>query len=387
MGNRRDALLLAAVLMGLAVLALLVRPHAARTDAGDLRASTFRYGPEGAAALYHLARELDVPAHRLLRSWSVDRDHAVLVVLQPVERALPAEAASLLAWIEAGGTLIYAPAPFDGLAPDLGLRTVSVRPGSLPPLEAVRWDGISAFPEEHDWTAGIDSVPGFRTVFSARSERLQQPDTRVLLRTEEGAPALLTFPMGQGRVLAFSDAAVLANRRLREGGAAIIFARAAAAALADGGRLSFDEYHQGFREAGTWRTLWRFLTGHAVGRVLLQAGAAALALLLLYGVRFGGPLPETGSRRRSPLEHAQALASGYQRAHARGVSRRLLMRGLERRLGRRVLGTGGALHGAALEASPAGRRVKQEWERGEDGDLVALAGAIDDFVVEVRRWK
>jgi hypothetical protein len=52
-------------------------------------------------------------------------------------------------------------------------------------------------------------------------------------------------------VIARSDTTVLGNRPLREGGAALILARALSATLVgEGHRLRFDEYYQGYRAEG-----------------------------------------------------------------------------------------------------------------------------------------
>ncbi|MGH7448378.1 MAG: hypothetical protein ACRELT_12500, partial [Longimicrobiales bacterium] len=253
-------------------------------------------------------------------------------------------------------------------------------------LAAVRWSGAAAYPAGHAWTAGIDSVTGFMRAFRPGSPALRDASVAVLLQSADGDPTVIAFDHGSGRVIAWSDAFVLGNRPLRQRDAALLFARAARTAVADDGRLRFDEYHHGYREAKPLRVLAAVLTRTGGGRALLQGAAACIALLLLTGSRFGAPVREHTERRRSPLEHVEALAGAYHRAGARPAARRLLLAGMERRLGRRVLGETGGLPPAALDGSAAGLRLKEEWAR-TDGDLTGLAEAVDDFVTEVRRWK
>jgi hypothetical protein len=385
MGNRRDVIVLAVVLFILTAMALLLRP-AGDGSSDDRRVSTFLTGQYGAAALYALMDELDIEAARQLQPWSDDSSRAALVVLAPVHAPVPREMQALRAWVGAGGTLIYGSGGDARVDAMLGLQLRGLLPDTLGALATVRWTGATALPEVHPWTAGIDSIPGFRLAFRTGSRALRNGSFDVLLRTREGAATVVVFGMGEGRVIAWSDASVLGNHALRDGGAALLFARAASAVAADDGALRFDEYHHGYREASPLRALADVLTDSGGGRALLQAAAAGLALLLLFGARFGAPVREQRERRRSPLEHVQALAGAYHRADARPVARRLLVAGLERRLGRRILGGKDGIPPAALDGTAAGRRLKSEWER-PDGDLAELAGAIDDFVLEVTRWK
>ena len=385
MGSRRDVIVLGGVLFALALLALLMRP-AGEGDNDDPRVSSFLTGSNGAAALYMLMEELDVPADRRLRAWSADTVGGALVVLAPSEPPLPAELEAIRTWLEHGGTLLYGAGGVRALEPLLGLRLTRTLPDNLGPLATVRWSGVAAFPEPHPWTSAIDSIPGFDLVFAASSRALT--GATVLMRTADGDPAVIEMRIGDGRVIAWSDATVLTNRALRASDdAALLFVRAAEQFAGRDGALVFDEYHHGYREARPLRALMAVLTGTGGGRALLQVLAACLALLLLTGARFGAPVVEHTERRRSPLEHVHALAGAYERSDARGRARQLLMAGLERQLGRRVLGGDAVLPAAALGSSPAGRRLKQEWERGDDGDLADLARAIDEFVTEVRRWK
>ena len=385
MGSRRDIVVLGSVLFALAVIALLMRP-AGDADNDDPRVSSFLTGANGAAALYMLLEELDVPADRLLRAWDADSTADVLVMLAPSQPPAPAELEAIRTWIEAGGTLLYGAGGARTPDPILGIRLQRTRPDTLSALATVRWSGVAAFPEAHAWTAGVDSIPGFELVFAPGSRALQ--NGAVLMRTAAGDPAVIAFDFGAGRVIAWSDASVLANRSLRvDDGAALLFVRAADDLLGGDAALLFDEYHHGYREARPLHALIGVLTGTGGGRALLQALVACLALLLLAGARFGAPVIEHSERRRSPIEHVHALAGAYERSAARRTARRMIVAGLERQLGRRVLSEGAVLPAAALESTAAGRRLKEQWERGEEGDLADLARAVDEFVMEVRRWK
>jgi hypothetical protein len=377
MGERRDVVVLIAVLFCLAAVALLARPDAERR-ADDPRISTFRSGPHGARALLLLMDELGIPRGQRLRPWTEDEDpDDVLVMLAPSQAPTQDEVAALVAWVRRGGTLVYGAGRND----DAVLRALDV--GALLNLGSAV-DGTGRPARAGDpWLAEIDSVPGFRAAF-ADGARALQGGAVPLLRTAAGPPVVVLFPIGEGRAIVFSSARVLSNAAVREPGAALLFARVAASSVEHGGVVRFDEYHHGFREGGPARALWRFVTHTNPGRGLLQLLVAGLALLLLFGHRFGAPVAERTGRRRSPLEHVEAVAAAYRRAGARATARRLLVAGLERRIGRRLMDEAGAITGGMLSGTPAGRRLGTEWERGE---LVGLAGAVDDFVAEVRRWK
>lgn len=385
---------MAVLLASLIVIALLLRPHAEQ-DATDTRLSTHLSGPGGARALYLLMEELDLPAVRMMRPWTADAPAGVIVALAPADPPTELEIEALETWVRDGGVLIYGVGRTgDPVAArfELQLRATR-RPGSRDTLRTTSRSaerapappaGVTSYATRHPWSADVDSVTGFRGVFEAASPALQTDDAQVLLHTAAGDPTVVRFAAGAGQVIAWSDAAVLANRSLRTGGAALLFARTAQAATEWGGTLHFDEYHQGFRDAGPTTALWRFLTGTGTGRALLQLAVAGLALLLLAGTRLGSPLPEETARHRSPLEHVDAVAAAYRRAGARHTARRLLLAGLERRLGRRLLAGTETLTPAGGDGSAAGRRLREEWERGE---LVGLATAVDDFAAEVRRWR
>ena len=412
MAERRRRLAVGVLVASLLGLVLLVGPHAEPDETDDPRRSSFLSGPQGSRALYLTLETLDLPVERQLTPWQADAPGGGLVVLAPSRPPTQDQGEALLEWIRTGGTLLLATAPgTDPLSRELGLSVTSTAPDHLGPLERVRWEGVEASPEPHPWTDGVDAVPGFRYLYRegdpapdpdatgearnhAEISRHPAPaDRQALLRGPEGRPALLTFRLGAGRVVAWSDAAPLENRRLREGAAALLFARAAMeAAEADAseprpGALRFDEYHHGYREEGGLAVAIRdFALQTGVGRWLLQVAVAVLALLLLAGHRLGEPVRRTDGRRRSPLEHVEALAGAYRKADARHTARTLLLAGMNRRLGRRAEGGPDRGLPGDPEHSEAAHRMHNEWKRGDEADLVALSSAIDDYVAEVRGW-
>jgi hypothetical protein len=101
--------------------------------------------------------------------------------------------------------------------------------------------------------------------------------------------------------------------------------------------LVFDEYHHGYgMHPGSLRAVGRYLTGTASGHVLVQALAAGLVLLLAVAPRPIVPRDPERVVRRSPLEHADALAHAYAEVGATRSVTAHLVDGVRRRVGRRV---------------------------------------------------
>lgn len=360
MRNRKDAVVIGALLVSLALLALILRTRAGEPASDDPRLSTYHSAPGGARALRLVLEELGLPTRQRLEPF-VDEpadDAAAIALLAPVEALTPREVSTLLDWVRAGGTLIYVPGRATLLSDSLELLRRSLMPDTVRALQRPTWQGRTATPTADTLATGVIEIPFFRAAFIDTVGPLLRPDVRVQMAVD-GAPTVVAFAYDAGRVVAFSDALPLTNLHLRDGDAALLFARAVEEAVAEGRVLEFAEYHQGHRAGGgPWRALRAFL-GTPPGYAVLQAALAGLALLLLVGHRFGSPYPAAPARRRSPIEHVDALATAYARAGARQTARRFLLEGLHRRLGRRV------------DVEPA-------------AGLVALADQIDAIIAERR---
>jgi hypothetical protein len=318
---------------------------------------------------------------------ALDDDVALSVVLAPSESLTPREVNVLLDWVRDGGTLLYAHGGSRLLADSLQLYVNIVRTPEINALERARWPGAAAESSSDPLVRDAGDVGPFRYIFRDSSAPLRSGSARVLARVQRN-PSIIVFSLGTGRVVAFSDAAPLSNEALRNTGAAVLFARLAREAQQRGDIIEFDEYHHGYRSGGgPWSALRSFLGTHP-GYAVLQAGAALLLVLVFAAHRFGAPYPVAPPRRRSPIEHVDALAGAYRRAGARWTARRLLLEGMQRRLGRRpavrIRESGPP---AGIERTEAGRQLIEIWERGADADLVAVAHAVDNVVKEAKQWR
>lgn len=387
--SRRDTWLLVLLLGIIVALSALAGRQASRDDSGDPRASTYVRSEGGLAALYWTLQELHLPvARRTDPLLDADSLRGTLAIVAPIEGLSADEVSVVSEHVRRGGTLLFVAASYDygGALYD----TLGLKPVLLPGVVTMRGERrAAAAPRPHRWTDGAARVQGFRRGFATGSPGLRRPGVEALL-VVDSLPVAVTWPLGKGRVIALSDAQPLRNGKLKESGAAHLLARAMAETR---DTVWFDEYHQGFSGdgsllGGTMKMVRRFVSGP----VAVQLLAAALLLLWAAGRRFGAPLPPPPLRRRSPLEHVEALAGAYRQAGARRTVRRLLLAGMARRLGRRAPPderAGGEMLERLARQSPVGRdaaaELEKEWKRGQSGDLVALTRGVDRLLDEVRR--
>lgn len=388
--GRRDTFLVVLLLLVIAAIAAIGGATGSPDDRGDLRSSTYIRNGDGAAALFWTLQELGIPVARRVDPFLPDSLHGVLVMLAPVRPPSEEEMGVAADFVRDGGTLVFVAGQYDWGGP--AMDTLGLRPKWIEGVSPWKDEGRTARARPHVWTAGTDSVRGFRRVWEDTSRALRLHLGVDTLLTVEGHVAAVAWGLGDGRVIAISDVQPLTNGHLRESGAAAVFARAVAAS-AGRDTVFFDEYHQGFSGGGS---LVGGLARHGgkviPGGVWLQLGLVAALLLLLGGRRFGAPLPPPPTRRRSPLEHVEALAGAYRQAGAKRTARRLLVAGLARRLGRRAPGDemGAAeMLGRMARHSPVARdaaaEVEKEFKRGAAADLVALARGVDRYLEEVKR--
>jgi len=164
------------------------------------------------------------------------------------------------------------------------------------------------------------------------------------------------------------------------------------------GRVVWDEYHQGFgRESPSMAALtWDWMVHSPAGWAILQLVAVGLVWLAVTAVRFGPAREGVERRRRSPLEHLEALAAGLESAADSGTAVQRIVAGLRRRLSR-----AGQVGGTDLRAwletlelvttSPRGRSAVRRLrhlitQRGGEHALDA-AQAVEDVWEELRPRK
>ncbi len=332
------------------VAAALVSDPAQPTD--DPRTSTLVTGPDGSQAVHETLAELGVPVQRRRTAFFNLRDQersiGALAVLAPHIDLLSDELAEVVAFVRAGGALIVA-GDGGGITGCLGFEAPRADGGII-------WDGAPSEigrPYSVRVPAGTGRLPRARRVVRpieqeesferAREEAEQDAGCELLvarsadtvLRTMDYRVVALTLSFhGGGRVLLVADPVYFRNRAWRETDAPYFMIPLLVPARR--GPLVWDEFHQGFGEArsGATEALLAWLRRSPAGWALLQLGGVALVWILVTAVRFGPALPVIERRRRSPLEHVDALAAGLEGAAGTDTAVTLIVSGLRRRLSR-----------------------------------------------------
>ncbi len=400
-----------ALLLAVAVaIAVLAGRRSATSEPGfDLRTSTFLDGPHGSKALYDVLARLGRPVERRRRPlFDLARDPvrrpALLAVLNPPYRLLPAELEQVVWFLRTGGAVLAA-GKGGGIARCVGWQTENaekpfvvdsfpVRPPAggadleLPPV-ADFLKPLEATPDKK----GGQPLSGGTPYEACRLLRAAGQDT--LLRLADGRPVVLRlhYP-GGGSVTLVADAGYFRNQIWRSTDVPYF----AAPLLLSGrrGRISWDEYHQGFgREGSLTGATVEWLMGTPAGWAMLQLIAVLLVGLAVSAVRFGPARPVIEVRRRSPLEHLEALAVGLEGAAGVDTAVSLTVSGLRRRLSR----TGHVPAGeqrqwlAALELAlptPRGRSAVRRLQQittqpGGAERVLAAAQAVEDVWEELGR--
>ena len=407
-----------ALLLGLALgAAIWAGRRGAGTGGGsdfDFRASTLLSGPGGSRALYDVLARLGVPVERrrtplfdLASDSSRPRRPAVLVVLDPPLELTGAELAQVAQFVRQGGAVVGANAA-GGIT-----RCVGWQPAYR--FDFVREDSFAvvspgrdlALPAVVNYLKPPDRVQEARRrvrggdIEEDRCDTLAPIGQDTLLRLVDGRPAALrlSYP-GGGSVTLVADAGYFRNRTWRDTDVPefvtplLIPARP----RPPPGRVVWDEYHQGFGHArsldgavGAW------LSGTPIGWMVLQVVAVLLVGLAAAGVRFGPARSVIERRRRSPLEHLEALAAGLEGAAGADTAVALTVSSLRRRLGRSgVLSPDDQRSWlATLELAlptAAGRNAVRRLQRilsqpGGSERALAAAQAVEDVWLELRPAK
>ena len=396
---RRPELWLGIALVGAMTIVALAGGGNVTESWRDQRRSVRLSGRGGAKGFAQVLKRLGVPVQRRERPlFNLSTDSAgtellaFLDIFEPTARELDV----IRRYVAHGGRVFVT--GYTGIEQCFAYRSVPVGDSEVAP------DTVTIVPPR----IGLRLSPAERVLARIPLDSLQTKSARraplcpplfpiaadTLLTTVDGrAEALALRFQGGGRVTLLADSRYVSNRDLKETDAALVVLPWL---LADRPRrIVVDEYHLGFTTGSTlpgetWHWLWSSPAGWAV----LQLCIVGLIWLATVAVRFGPAREVVERRRRSPLEHVDALAAGLEGAGGADTAVALIVSGLQRRLSR----AGQASRGeprqwlAALElALPevrgrrAVRRLRDALSKpGGDERVVAAAQAVEDVWEELR---
>jgi hypothetical protein len=339
------ALLLAGAI-GVAVFAATRTPKPAERDA---RASTLLSGPEGSQALYRVLVRLGRRVERRrtpLFALAADTAPRLLVVLDPPLPLEDAELEQVVGFVQHGGAVLAA-AHGGGILECAGWR---LQPGRLVDdsvaLRAPRGGEGLRLPRAARVLAPRARARGLQGLTKRSSAEIAPEEScgtlvakaaDTLVAAANGRPVVLRLHYtGGGSITLASDVGWFRNQVWRDTDVPSVVVPLLFIHQARRGRVVWDEYHQGFgRESrGIAALTWDWTLHSPAGWAILQLVAVGLVWLAVTAVRFGPARSVIERRRRSPLEHLEALGAGLESAADSGTAVRRIVAGLRRRLSR-----------------------------------------------------
>jgi len=395
----------AVVIAGVSILVLVAlwgALSAPGSDGVDRRLSTYLAGPSGAKGLAQALRRLGVTVEQRRRPYfdiATDSGRGRserLYAFLDIDRPTTQELVAIRDYVMGGGRILTA--GVTGIEACFGYRSRRLARDVDNDTRAtlVRGSGQRLLPT---WRV-LRRLPAESLAAAAKGTEAdrctphlpRRADT--LVRTMRNVPVALHLRFASGgEAILLADGQYLSNRILKDTDAGV----AVLPWFLDGRtrQVVVDEYHLGFGAGGTLPgASWAWLRHHPAGWAILQLLGVALVALAVTAVRFGPARSVIERRRRSPLEHVEALAAGLEGAGGVDTAVGLTVSGLRRRLGRVGLLPAGAERAwlAALELAlptPAGRNAVRRLQStinqpGGPERALAAAQAVEDVWEELR---
>lgn len=261
----------------------------------------------------------------------------IWILLDPETRFSTREANQLLAWIKGGGTLIWAVSTPPKLRVSEGilhlrseLKTSKLLPSyqapgdPLPPLFPLGKDAVSEL-----W-AGVSKAQTSRGILNIQRPHLALSQTKLGLQFAK-------IPYGKGQVFTVPDALMFTNYALSNPDNAVLATNLIRLHAPPGALVIFDERAHGESEVQTEKNWLYYLWQPPLRYALFQLGVAVLLGALLYGRRFGAPvpLPDGGPVTRAS-QFALAMGTLFQKAKRPQAASKILRENFRQRLTQRL---------------------------------------------------
>jgi hypothetical protein len=315
-------------IVGMVVIAVLLAP--ATSDIGGSY-STLSGGPQGTRLIYDLSRRLGWPSQRRDVPFDKEASHAHVQAVIMVSLGAH-ETHQLLEHVRRGGALLFAGAE-GGLADSLHIGAASMgmrvheSPGECPNADAFE-----------------NIIQGSRPIAPIKYTRPPPRDTvgfgSLETRLVHLQRAAVGFSLGKGKVVVVADPDFISNDvvRLCATQTDVAYVRMLEFLSAGIGKapIAFDEFHHGSGiHGGSLGAVREYMVTAPSGRMLAQIAVAGLLLLFAVAPRPLSPRDPLRVARRSPFEHADALAHAYAAVGATRTATARLLDGVRRRARRR----------------------------------------------------
>lgn len=291
------------------VLLLLMAAIAFESPAGESQGatipSTYYSSPGGAGAAYLLLQKLGYNVQRWERApveLPQDPAGSILILADPSDTPSDEEQRALQSFVEAGGQVLFTGPQIEDFFRDAQTTEFSAESESLQTYAANLPSAL---------TRGAPSVS-----LQAEGAWSEIKPGQIALYGDSDSPAVLSWRLGEGRILWWAGASPLTNVGISQSHNLNLFLDAMNVPANDSAnaapvQIYWDEYFHGERSS-----LWSYVQGTPVAWGLLQLGVLGMGVLFTFSRRSGPTaLPATVSRL-SPLEFVDTLGGLYERAHA-----------------------------------------------------------------------
>jgi hypothetical protein len=299
--NDRKLLLIAGAILLLLTLGLAF-VGADPQEQGMSIPSTYSAASGGARAPYLLLQDLHYHVSRWERSPTElpgDPDGVVLILAEPFESPTREEREALEDFVQEGGQVLFTGQRIESFFPKAKVTA------TFPTLE---WKTFSAdFPS--NYTVGAPKI-----VLQTGTTWLGTAPSQLALYGEKYSPVVVSWRIGDGRILWWAAATPLTNAGITHEGNLNLFLNAMNLPLQGehaATNIYWDEYFHGQRSS-----LWSYVRKTPVAWGLAQAAILGLIVFLTFGRRSGPVMMPPVVSRLSPLEFVDTLGGLYQRAGA-----------------------------------------------------------------------
>jgi hypothetical protein len=295
--------------IGLGIVLLLVMTLAAwlssnQRDQGEGSPSSYNTQRYGAKAAYLLLKKSGYAVERWKQppaKLPADATGVTLVIAGPESAPQAEEMSGIVRFLLRGGTVLIAGVHPDSFVPQASAKDDERRVGfaeckPVAPTSLTRGGPIS---QNGDlvWDSAKDAAV---VHFVAHSDD-----------DDSDKPVVVSYALGQGRVIWWASALPLTNAGIRNRGNLDLLLNS----IGDSHRILWDEYyHEEHERASEHRS------NRAQMWALAQAGFLGLLVILTFSRRSGPVVPLVRESRLSPLEFVETLGSVFHRAHGTQVA-------------------------------------------------------------------